>query len=94
MSLSGRVALVTGAAGGLGSVTAGALARHGARVLVLDLPASQGERVAAEIEAASGPGSARFVPADLADLDTIRALVTGLAAENGRIDILVNNAAI
>jgi 3-oxoacyl-[acyl-carrier protein] reductase len=93
-SLEGKTALVTGAAGGLGSVTAGALARSGARVLVLDLPASPGRRVAAGIEAAAGQGSARFVPADLADLDAIRALVTGLAAEYGRIDILVNNAAI
>ena len=92
--LAGRVALVTGAAGGLGSVTAAALARAGARVLVLDLPDSPGERISAGIEAASGPGSARFVPGDLADLDATRALVAGLAAEHGRIDILVNNAAI
>jgi NAD(P)-dependent dehydrogenase (short-subunit alcohol dehydrogenase family) len=117
--LDGKVALVTGAAGGLGSVTAGALARGGARVLVLDLPDSPGERVAADIEAAlhtgagrseggsggaggggaggggaGGGGSARFVPCDLADLDATRALVTGLAAEHGRIDILVNNAAV
>lgn len=93
-SLEGRTALVTGAAGGLGSVTAGALARSGARVLVLDLPASPGDRVVAEIEAAAGPGAARFVPGDLADLEAVRALVTGLAAEYGRIDILVNNAAV
>ena len=92
--LAGRVALVTGAAGGLGSVTAAALARAGARVLVLDLPDSPGERISAEIEAAPGPGSARFVPGDLADLDATHALVAGLAAEHGRIDILVNNAAI
>jgi 3-oxoacyl-[acyl-carrier protein] reductase len=92
--LAGRVALVTGAAGGLGSVTSAALAGAGARVLVLDLPDSAGERVSAGIGAAPGPGSARFVPADLADLDAARALVAGLAAEHGRIDILVNNAAI
>ena len=92
--LAGRVALVTGAAGGLGSVTAAALAGAGARVLVLDLPDSPGERISAGIEAAPGPGSARFVPGDLADLDATRALVAGLAAEHGRIDILVNNAAI
>ena len=92
--LAGRVALVTGAAGGLGSVTAAALAGAGARVLVLDLPDRPGERICAGIEAAPGPGSARFVPGDLADLDATRALVAGLAAEHGRIDILVNNAAI
>jgi 3-oxoacyl-[acyl-carrier protein] reductase len=94
MPTAGRVALVTGAAGGLGSVTAAALARRGARVLVLDLPASPGDRVVAEIEREAGPGAARFVPADLADLDGARALVAGLAAEYGTIDILVNNAAI
>jgi 3-oxoacyl-[acyl-carrier protein] reductase len=92
--LAGRVALVTGAAGGLGSVTAAALAAAGARVLLLDLPESPGERVTAGIEAGPGPGSARFVPGDLADLDATRALVAGLAAEHGRIDILVNNAAV
>jgi NAD(P)-dependent dehydrogenase (short-subunit alcohol dehydrogenase family) len=92
--LAGKVALVTGAAGGLGSVTAAALADSGARVLVLDLPDSPGGRVAAAIEAAPGPGSARFVPGDLGDLDGARAVVAGLAAEHGRIDILVNNAAV
>jgi 3-oxoacyl-[acyl-carrier protein] reductase len=94
MPILGRVALVTGAAGGLGSVTAAALARQGARVLVLDLPASPGDRVAAEIEREAGPGTARFVPFDLADLDGTRVLVSDLVAEYGVIDILVNNAAI
>jgi len=94
MPLAGRTALVTGAAGGLGSVTAAALARRGARVLVLDLPASPGIRVADQIEQETGPGAARFVPADLADLDAARVLVADLAAEYGGIDILVNNAAI
>jgi NAD(P)-dependent dehydrogenase (short-subunit alcohol dehydrogenase family) len=75
-------------------VTAAALAGHGARVLLLDLPDSPGERVATGIDAAPGPGSARFVPGDLGDLDAARALVTGLAAEHGGIDILVNNAAV
>lgn len=55
---------------------------------------SAGEQVAAGIEAAQGPGAARFVPGDLADLDALRDLVAGLAAEHGQIDILVNNAAI
>jgi NAD(P)-dependent dehydrogenase (short-subunit alcohol dehydrogenase family) len=94
MPIAGRVALVTGAAGGLGSVTAAALARRGARVLVLDLPASPGDRVVAEIEKEAGPGAARFVPADLADLDATRVFVADLAAEYGVIDILVNNAAV
>ena len=94
MPIAGRVALVTGAAGGLGSATAAALARGGARVLVLDLPASPGDRVVAEIEKEAGTGAARFVPADLADLDATRGFVAGLAAEYGGIDILVNNAAI
>jgi 3-oxoacyl-[acyl-carrier protein] reductase len=94
MSLEGKTALVTGAAGGLGSVTAGALALNGARVLILDLPDSPGDRVVAGIEATAGSGAARFVPGDLADLDAVRAQVTGLAAEYGQIDILVNNAAI
>ena len=94
MPVAGRVALVTGAAGGLGSATAAALARGGARVLVLDLPASPGDRVVAEIETEAGPGAARFVPGDLADLEATRVLVAGLAAEYGGIDILVNNAAV
>jgi 3-oxoacyl-[acyl-carrier protein] reductase len=94
MPIAGRVALVTGAAGGLGSVTAAALARQGARVLVLDLPASPGDHVVAGIEQQAGPGTARFVPFDLADLDGARVLVADLATEYGAIDILVNNAAI
>lgn len=92
--MRGRTALVTGAAGGLGSVMAARLAADGASVLLLDLPASDGRSVAADIDARTEQGGARFVACDLDDLDRTRRLVGELATEHDGIDVLVNAAAI
>jgi NAD(P)-dependent dehydrogenase (short-subunit alcohol dehydrogenase family) len=82
MRLDGRTALVTGAAGGIGTALCAAFAAAGARVVGLDLP---GKPI---------PGTAPGVAADLADLPTASARVCELDAELGGIDVLVNNAAI
>jgi NAD(P)-dependent dehydrogenase (short-subunit alcohol dehydrogenase family) len=89
MRIDGRTVLITGAAGGLGSVMAEVLAEAGGRILILDLEDSPGSEVAKRIG-----DRARFVPADLADLPATRELVSQLAEEKGGIDVLVNNAAI
>ena len=85
--------IITGAAGGLGSVMAAAFAAEGGRVVLADLPASPGELVAEQINRAGPPGSARFVPCDLADLDRTATVIAGIVATDG-ISVLVNNAAI
>lgn len=90
-SLDGRVALVTGATSGIGAATAAALAENGAHVLVAGRNAQRGEQVVAAIRAKGG--KADFLPADLRDADSARA-VARRATElgDGRVDILVNNA--
>ncbi len=86
---SGRVALVTGAARGMGRATAERLAAGGAQVAVNDLDPDQTAATAHAI----GDGSLA-VPGDVADPDRVRAIVAEVASHFGRFDVLVNNAGI
>jgi len=87
--LSGRSALVTGAASGIGLAIARALAEAGARVTLADLDVERGQAEAARLP------NARFVAADLSDPASCRRLVEDAqAAAGGRLDILVNNAGL
>ncbi|MFZ4109830.1 MAG: SDR family NAD(P)-dependent oxidoreductase [Polymorphobacter sp.] len=90
--LAGKVALVTGAASGLGAETARRLAREGAAVMLSDLRVGDGEAVTAEIIAAGG--LAAFIAHDVTSEDDWSAAVTATTAILGRLDILVNNAGI
>ena len=98
IDLTGRVAIVTGAGGGLGRAHALLLGRHGARVVVNDLSVgrdgmpSPAERVAAEIIAAGGEAMANH--GSVADPDQAQALVAATMERWERVDILVNNAGI
>jgi len=92
MLLENKVAIVTGAAQGIGRAIAGRLAREGAKVVVSDLQAAAGEAAAAEI--AEGGGEARFVACDVGDAAQARALVEATADAFGGVDVLVNNAGI
>lgn len=92
MRFTGTTVIITGAAGGLGSVMAAAFAAEAGRVAIVDLPASRGAEVAREISATGGGGSAFFVPCDLADLDHAAAVMRKIT-EDG-VGVLVNNAAI
>ena len=91
-SIEGRVAIVTGAASGMGRATAILFADEGARVALVDRNADGVETVAAEIRAAGG--DARAYAADLADGDAITALVASIRTDIGLIDILINNAGV
>jgi NAD(P)-dependent dehydrogenase (short-subunit alcohol dehydrogenase family) len=92
MSLKGRIAIVTGAGGGLGRSHAIFLARQGARVIVNDLTQDAADRVAAEIAAAGFEGLA--IAASVTDEAAIGAMVRQTIDRWGRIDILINNAGI
>ena len=88
----GKVAIVTGAAQGIGEAYAKALAAEGASVVVADLNVESGERVVSEIESAGG--TATFVHCDVADAASANAMADATVAAYGGIDLLVNNAAI
>jgi NAD(P)-dependent dehydrogenase (short-subunit alcohol dehydrogenase family) len=88
--VAGKVALVTGAASGIGRGSALALAREGARVVVSDVDVAGGERVAKEI-AAQG-GKAHFVRCDVTREDEVLALVKAAVDAFGRLDCAHNNA--
>jgi len=87
-----RIALVTGASRGIGRACALELARAGVHVVVAARQLEKLEQVAAEIRALSG--DAYIAGMDLGSADSIRAAVSKAAKEFGRIDILVNNAAV
>ena len=90
--LSGRVVLITGAAGGIGTALAHRFADAGARVALGDLDPA---RLAATADSTVGDGgTAIAIPFDVTDTDACRAAVAHVAAEWGGIDVLVNNAGI
>ena len=92
LDFSERVAIVTGAGGGLGRAHALALAARGARVLVNDLGQASAQSVVDEITAAGGQALAHT--ASVTDPAAVADLVAQVMARWGRIDILVNNAGI
>lgn len=92
MRLEGRVAVVTGAANGIGRAIAMRFAAEGARVVIADVDTDGGEATAAEIGAEGGEGL--FVPTDVSQADEINALFDRTLEEYGTVDIVVNNAAL
>ncbi|HEY3465241.1 MAG TPA: SDR family oxidoreductase [Amycolatopsis sp.] len=88
--LAGRTVLVTGASSGIGRATALAVARKGAKVILVARRASELEEVRDEITAAGGLATA--FPCDLTDGDAVDALVKDVLGEHGAVDMLVNNA--
>jgi NAD(P)-dependent dehydrogenase (short-subunit alcohol dehydrogenase family) len=91
--LSGRVALVTGAARGIGRAIALAYAEQGARVAVADILQDGARAVTCEIEEAGGL-RAVALHLDVTEPESVRGAVASTVAEFGRLDILVNNAGI
>ena len=91
-ALSGKVAVVTGSARGIGRAIALALARRGADVVISDVDAAGAQAAAAEIAALGRRTLA--VPCNVMKREEVEALVTRAVAELGRLDILVNNAGI
>jgi 3-oxoacyl-[acyl-carrier protein] reductase len=91
--LSGRVALVTGAGRNIGRSIALALADGGASVVV-NARANRSEAEHVAVEIAQAGGTAIALTADVADADAVAKMVAAACAHFGRVDILVNNAAV
>ena len=91
-SIAGKVALVTGAANGMGRATAHLFADEGAQVAVVDIDADGVQNVVTEISAAGGV--AQGWKLDLRDAAAIRRVIDEVAAHFGGLDILINNAGI
>jgi NAD(P)-dependent dehydrogenase (short-subunit alcohol dehydrogenase family) len=89
---SGQVALVTGAAAGIGRASALAFARAGARVALADVDAPGGEETARLIQAAGG--EALFVRTDVSQAQEVAALIDRVVHAYGRLDVALNNAGV
>ncbi len=90
MSIQGKIAVVTGAASGIGRATAQALATAGATIVVADIDADKGEAAAAALRQQGQ--RAEFVAVDLTDTASIVAFAATVQARFGSVDILVNGA--
>jgi len=92
MRLAGKVAIVTGAGSGFGQGIAQRFASEGAKVIVNDINAANGESVAAAIRGAGG--QATFVHGDVSNGNQVKALLDATTRTYGALDIVVNNAGI
>ncbi|WP_410764713.1 SDR family oxidoreductase [Haloferax sp. DFSO60] len=90
--IEGKVALVTGAASGIGRATALRFAEEGAKVVVSDVMVDDGEQVVHEITEAGG--DAAFIRADVSKADDVAELVAGTVEQFGGLDFAHNNAGI
>jgi NAD(P)-dependent dehydrogenase (short-subunit alcohol dehydrogenase family) len=92
MRLAGKVALISGAASGMGQSEAVIFAKEGARVIVADVLEAEGKQVADKI--VSGGGQARFVKLDVTSEAEWDAATKAAVSAFGKLDVLVNNAGI
>jgi len=92
MRLKGKVAMITGAAMGLGKGTAILFAKEGAKVVIVDIEEEAGKEVVETIEKANG--EAMFVKADLIHADQVQNAVKAAVDKYGKLDVLINNASI
>jgi len=91
-ALDGKVAIITGAASGIGRATAELFAKEGAQVAAADWHAQEGEAVAGELR--RGGADATFVQVDVSSSDDVQRMVRTAVETYGRLDVLFNNAGI
>src|SRR5688572_6945653 len=92
LGLKDKVAIITGAASGLGRCTAEYMRREGVRLVLADVDASRREAVAAQLRERGG--EAHGIVTDVRDYESCRALVAGAIRACGHVDILVNSAGV
>jgi NAD(P)-dependent dehydrogenase (short-subunit alcohol dehydrogenase family) len=91
-SMHGKVCIVTGAASGIGAITAQALARQGAAVILVDRDSEKGAVTVSQIKQQTGNPAVEFMRADLSAQQEIRQLAQQFKSRYQRLDVLVNNA--
>ncbi|CRL28474.1 Short-chain dehydrogenase/reductase SDR [Penicillium camemberti] len=89
--LEGKVAIITGAAQGMGKATASVFLRAGAKVVIADVKAEQGAQVAEELSAL---GEVRFVETDISKSEDVQNLIKQTVSAFGKLDVAINNAAM
>ena len=95
MALDGHTAIVTGGGSGIGAATCRELADRGANVVVADFDDEAGQETVVDVsEATDTDAAARFVEVDVSDEAAVEATVEAALDEFGRVDVLVNNAAV
>src|SRR5690348_15319417 len=92
MRLANKVAIITGAASGMGKVAAELFAQEGASIIVADIMSKEGEETVRNIREAGG--KAIFVKTNVANEDEVKHMVSIAIDTFGRVDILYNNAGI
>lgn len=92
MRLEGKVAIVSGAASGMGAATARRFAKEGAKVVIADMLEEEGLRVASDITRANG--TAEFMRLDVTSESDWKSVVDATVQKYGKLDVLVNNAGI
>src|SRR6202020_3150543 len=92
MRLEGKVAIVSGAASGMGAATARRFAKEGAKVVIADMLEEDGGKIAAEITRANG--MAEFMRLDVTNEADWKSVVDATLQKYGKVDIVVNNAGI
>ena len=93
-SQAGKIAIITGASGGLGLETAQALTRKGATVIIAVRSAEKGNKAKAAIRSSQPDADVHVMPLDLADLDSVRAFTESFASSYTSLDLLINNAGV
>ncbi|MCL7401906.1 MAG: glucose 1-dehydrogenase [Thaumarchaeota archaeon] len=92
--LKDKVAIITGAARGIGKATAIIFAREGAKTVIVDILKDEGEATAKYINERISEESALFIEADVSEVGDVKSMVDAVIEKYGTIDVLVNNAAI
>ncbi|XP_019163321.1 PREDICTED: secoisolariciresinol dehydrogenase-like [Ipomoea nil] len=88
--LKGKVAIITGGVGGIGSRIAHLFSQHGAKVLIADIQDDQTQSICKDL----GPGNASFVHCDVTSEPDVQNAVNKAVSTHGRLDIMINNAGI
>lgn len=93
MLIKDKIAVVTGASGGLGMAISKTLAEHGARIVAMDMNAEKVAQACAELEKSGAKGVVGIV-ADVSSAESVADAFAALKAKTGKLDILVNNAGV